>query len=258
MRLVVIPGFFCKKRFLIRSAVLFVLCIALAFLYPNVFDSQTTISLALVGKTVVVDAGHGGIDPGVVGVYGSSEKEINLAIAKDLENLLQQAGANVVMTRDTDAALENGKRNDLNGRIRLVEDNKAAIFISMHCNSFKQIPSTRGAQVFYSATNEEGRLLALAIQDRLNEFMINSKKRVALKHQNSFLLKNIKIPSVIVEVGFLSNAEEEALLNEPNYQWEMAWAIYEGLLDYLTLEEQPDITEGNPVNETDTNETDMN
>lgn len=221
--------------------------LALVFWRIGFFGSWATedaISWALAGKTIVVDSGHGGNDPGVVAKSGIKEKELNLAITKNLAELLRQSGANVIMTRENDTPLSANKQDDLAARVRLVAENEADLFISIHSNSFPQQPSQHGAQVFFNNSSEESRILAETIQAQLAQEPV-ATKRVALKHQTAYLLKNIQVPAVIVEVGFLSNPEESQKLENSEYQWQLAYKVFAGIVDYYTRNIIPD--EGNKV-----------
>lgn len=192
-------------------------------------------SWILGGKTVTIDAGHGGVDPGAVGITSLLEKEVNLEIAKRLQLLFTQAGSKVVMLREDDrdfgtsGKLLQRKREDLAYRIETAMESHADIYLSIHGNSF---PDQRqyGPQVFYHPDSEEGKGLAENIQASLNK--LSTKKRVAKANQSYFILKNTEMVAVTIEVGFLSNAEEEAKLKQPDYQQKLAMAIFEGVGNY--------------------------
>lgn len=190
------------------------------------------LSPLLFERHIVVDAGHGGRDPGVVGISGALEKDIDLRIALKLGELLRMGGASVTLTREQDLALDQGKAGDLAARVQIAAELTPAAFISVHGNSFPAQPSVHGAQVFYFSANQEGQALAKAVQEALNR-RLTENRRTALPHKTAYILKHISAPAVVVEVGFLSNAAEEALLLDEDHQWRMAWAIYDGLLDYL-------------------------
>ena len=215
-----------------------VLCLALLFalrgavIWGRVLPA---LSPSLFGVSLVIDAGHGGADPGMVG-GAVLEKDVNLAVARCLSSYCRSAGAGVTVTREGDAALNGSKRADLEARAALAETARADLFVSLHCNSFVADPSQHGAQVFYEAGNEEGRRLAEALQRSLREQLGNTE-RAALPHPDSYLLKNIDCPAVIVEMGFLSNAAEEEQLASPGYQWELGWALFRGVSDYLLAAE---------------------
>ncbi len=187
---------------------------------------------ALFGRSIVIDAGHGGWDPGMQGQGGSVEQEINLSVALKLAEYLRQAGALVTLTREDGEALAETKAADMASRVFIAKEAGADAFISLHCNSFVSSRSQHGAQVFFQTGNEEGQLLAKALQDSLTAELANTE-RLALKHPDSYLLKNISCPAAIAEMGFLSNSEEEALLMDSAYQWQVAWALFLGTEAYF-------------------------
>ena len=226
MRTLYIP---VPKWLLLGCTVILTLAM-LVFLRVNFLNQQalTTMSPSLFGKIVVIDPGHVGWDPGMKGSSGSAEAQVNLEIAQKLANSCREAGATVIMTRENDQALGDTKAIDMANRVELTANTD--IFISVHCNSY---PGQHGAQVFYQKGNEEGKLLAESIQQSIIDKLANTD-RVAMTHANSYLLKNIDGPAVICETGFLSDAQEEKLLLSDSYQWDMAWAIFSGLIDYLS------------------------
>ena len=187
-------------------------------------------------KVIVVDAGHGGADPGKVAAEGKKEKEINLKIAGYLRQYLEQGGAVVYMTRTDDEALADTKRADLRERRRLADGNDVDAFVSIHQNYYPS-ESVSGAQVFYPKASEKGKALAGSIQNRIREIADNANKRVIKENNSYYMLKNTEKASVIVECGFLSNPEENRLLNSEEYQKKLAWAIYIGTADYFSSED---------------------
>lgn len=190
------------------------------------------------GKTVVViDAGHGGVDPGKVGVSGVLEKDINLAIAKKLQSRLEQDGMRVVMTREEDAGLysegaTNKKREDMEARVRLISEAKPEFVVSIHQNSFPDA-SCKGAQVFYYKDSEESKKLAEILQKKFPEVLLDGNKRQAKANGDYYLLRKTTCPIVIAECGFLSSSEEEALLASSEYQEKIADVLYQGIKEYL-------------------------
>ena len=190
--------------------------------------------------TVVVDAGHGGEDGGATGVHGELEKDINLAIALELQRLLEQHQFQVVMVRDwdTDLADQNlptvaqRKRSDLQRRLRLVEESGGCVLLSIHQNFFTESQYS-GAQVFYSANDPRGEALAEAIRASIVETLQPENTRQNKVGEGVYLLEQCQVPAVLVECGFLSNPEEAAALADPDYQKRMAQAIYNGLVRYL-------------------------
>lgn len=174
---------------------------------------------------------HGGWDPGKVAADGTEEKGINLKIAAMLQGFLEQGGAIVTATRISDEAVDTGKRNDLKKRVEIARNDNADMFISIHQNSFPK-SNVKGAQVFYNKNSEESKRLAFLIQSRLKEVVDCNNERAAKANTNYFILKNLNIPGVIVECGFLSNSVEKEKLVSKEYQEKIAWAIYMGILDY--------------------------
>ena len=193
---------------------------------------EPALAPALFGVSVVIDPGHGGADPGMVG-GAAEEKDVNLAVGRKLAEYCRAAGAAVTLTREEDSPLAERKRDDLQARVDLAR--QADIFISLHCNSFVADPDQHGAQVFYAAGNDEGQRLAETLQLSLCD-RLGTTDRSALSHPDSYLLKNLEGPAVIVEMGFLSNGAEEAQLTAAAYQWDLAWALFCGLADYLAAE----------------------
>jgi len=196
-------------------------------------------SWVLGGMTVTIDAGHGGVDPGAVGANNTLEKDINLEVAKRVQLLFTQAGCNVVMIREDDrdfgtsSNLLQRKREALAYRTQTAMNSYADIYLSIHGNSFPD-PRQYGPQVFYHPESEEGKVLAESIQASLNK--LSTKKRVAKGNQSYYILKNTNMVAVTIEVGFLSNPEEEAKLNNPDYQQQLAMAIFEGVGNYVAAQ----------------------
>ncbi|AOZ93391.1 N-acetylmuramoyl-L-alanine amidase CwlD [Paenibacillus crassostreae] len=199
-------------------------------------------SLPLAGKVISLDAGHGGPDGGAVSRQGVIEKDINLAITLYLRDYLQQAGAIVEMTREGDYDLaahdtkgySKRKTEDLKQRVKKIEDVQTDLFVSIHMNS---IPSNRwrGAQVFYYPSHSDNANLATLMQDELKRNLENTD-RIAKTVNTVYLLQVLKIPSVLVEVGFLSNIEEASLLKDEQYQRKVAASVYNGILRYTSGE----------------------
>lgn len=227
---------------LLATAVLLML---MAFLFTYELPATKTWTywtMPLSGKTIAIDPGHGGPDGGAKSKSGIVEKEITLTIAKQLKDYLQEAGAVVVMTREEDKDLANPgtkgyskrKTEDLLERAELVTKKKADLMLSVHLNS---IPSQKwsGAQTFYYPANVESSTLAAHIQNELIRNLENTE-RVPKITETVYLLKAVKIPSALVEVGFLSNPEEAALMATGKYQKKVAASIYQGVLKYYSGE----------------------
>jgi len=194
--------------------------------------ATTTFPMPANRRVVVIDAGHGGFDPGVVGAQGQLEKDINLEIALKLQALLELGGAEVIMTREEDAATGRTKSQDMHNRRAIANDSGADIFISIHQNSYHGA-NVRGAQAFYYGDSEKGKLLAELIQEQFATFLDRDNRRPAAANQNYFVLKQVAIPSVLVETGYLTNPNESRLLTTDEYQAKVAWAIYMGILNYF-------------------------
>lgn len=194
-------------------------------------------------KVVVIDAGHGGVDPGKVGNQGAHEKTLNLQIAQKLRTYIEESGGVAILTRSEDIGLyteesksiREKKKEDLRNRRRLIQESNGDLFISIHLNSFPS-PQYYGAQSFYLEGDEESKILAEHIQKELLRVLNRENNRQAKGTDNYYILKENPVPSVLVEGGFLSNLEEEKLLNEKNYQNQLAWAIFTGIMDYFSYE----------------------
>lgn len=194
-------------------------------------DAQEAM-LPVENKTIVIDAGHGGFDPGKEGSSGENEKDINLKIAGYLQQYLEQSGASVIITRNDDSALGDSKKGDMAQRREIIAQSDADITVSIHQNSFPS-EKVHGAQVFYYKDSEEGKKLAENVQTALVDTLDSSNTRLAKANSDYYMLRTNSTPSIIVECGFLSNPAEEASLNSPDYQQKTAWAIYKGILDYF-------------------------
>ncbi len=191
-------------------------------------------------KVIVLDAGHGGEDGGAVGKSSILEKDINLSITKKLQNLLELHGFKVIMTREADSfigdnslpTLTERKKSDMQKRLQILNDCETGIFVSIHQNHFDNT-SLNGAQVFYSPNHESSELLASSIQTSIVTMLQNDNERISKKSENTiYLMRNAQIPAVIVECGFLSNAAEAQKLCDDQYQNQMAFAVFCGILEY--------------------------
>lgn len=188
-------------------------------------------------NVIVVDAGHGGSDPGMIGVDQLEEKGINLAISMKLKERLEELGYEVFLTREDDQGLydensENKKAQDMSRRIELMKEKEPVLVVSIHQNSF-QDPQVRGPQVFYYEGSEEGRRLAGFIQNSLNEELQIARPRTEKGNQTYYLLKHSPAILNIVECGFLTNPEEASRLQSEDYQKQVADAIADGIQSYL-------------------------
>ena len=203
-------------------------------------EAVPTVSLPVSGKTIVIDAGHGKPDEGAESSNGTTEAETNLKIALKLQNLLEQSGSSVVLTRsdenaiyDIDAkTLRQKKISDIHNRVKIGNESSADIFVSIHLNKIPQ-QQYDGWQTFYKDGNENGQKLAVSIQNNLNKAIQKENNRVAKTIDTIYIIKHVEIPIAIVECGFLSNPEEEKLLLQDEYQNKLAWGIYNGIIDYF-------------------------
>lgn len=188
--------------------------------------------------TVIIDAGHGGRDGGASTEGGVLEKDLNLAVALKLRDLVSQLDAYVIMTRETDVMLADEssahkKRDDLNARLNMARERENCIFVSIHMNKFP-VEKYSGLQVYYSGNNEESLALAEAIQRKAGEFLRKGNARTVKKADSSiYILHHIEVPAVLVECGFLSNPEEAALLCTEEYQNKLAAVIFAAVAEYL-------------------------
>lgn len=186
---------------------------------------------------IAVDAGHGGDDPGKVGINSALEKDVNLAIARKLKDYLTEKGIKVVMTRETqeglyEAGAANKKQQDMKKRCELIDASGAAFTVSIHQNSYTS-ESVHGPQVFYYTHSTEGEAIASCIQESLNTVLEVDRAREMKANDTYYLLKKTKSPTVIVECGFLSNSEEASKLITEEYQSKVAQAVGEGVLKAL-------------------------
>lgn len=188
-------------------------------------------------EVIAVDPGHGGGDPGMIGVDNLKEKGINLEIARKLERVLTEKGYRVVMTRKEDQGLYdpsalNKKAQDMQRRIALLEEVSPVLTVSIHQNSYSD-PSVRGPQVFYYESSQEGKKLAQAVQEEMNQKLLPKRPRQIKGNTSYYLLKRSKGTLVIVECGFLTNPEEAELLQKEEYQQKVAGAVADGIESYL-------------------------
>lgn len=188
----------------------------------------------------MANSAHGGFDGGAVADDGTPEKDINLSISLKLASMLRFHGYNVILTRDTDRGTEtdssqsiaNRKKSDMGERLKIINENPDAVFVSIHLNKFTS-SSAIGAQVFYSPNNHLSHELGLSLQNTVKALLQPENERTIKKGTKStYLLYKAQIPAVIVECGFLSNKKELALLKSEEYGSKMAFAILCGILNY--------------------------
>lgn len=186
---------------------------------------------------VVIDSGHGGNDPGKIGINGSLEKDINLQIAKKLKAYLDASDVEVVMTRESDQGLyqesdSHKKMADMRNRCNRINEVKPDLAVSIHQNSYHE-EAISGGQVFYYKTSEKGKRLAELLQKRFDFVLGKDNRRQAKPNGSYYLLLHVKVPIVIVECGFLSNWKEAAALATEEYQDRMAWTVHMGIMEFL-------------------------
>jgi len=177
---------------------------------------------------------------GAVSDNGTQESDINLKIVLKIQSLLEQSGATVILTRSdengiselTGAAIRQKHVQDLKNRVKIGNESSADIFVSIHLNKIPQ-PQYSGAQTFFKKDNADSEKLATSIQNSLNETIEKEKVRMPSKISGIYIVDNVTVPISIVECGFLSNPEEEALLQTDSYQNKLAWAIYTGIMNYF-------------------------
>lgn len=185
-------------------------------------------------RCIVIDAGHGGDDPGKIGINGALEKDLNLEIARKVESLLRLEGIETVLTRTGseglyDAGAENKKVQDMKRRIEKIEEASPMLTVSIHQNSYPE-EYVKGAQVFYYKDSKESENAAKLMQESLKQRLDPQNHREAKANASYFLLKKTSSPIIIVECGFLSNKEEAKKLSDPAYQEQVAWAVFMGIM----------------------------
>lgn len=195
-------------------------------------------------QVILIDAGHGGVDSGMVGVNDLKEKGINLVISMKLKAILEKKGFAVVMTREEDRGLyedntKNMKAQDLQNRIAMIQKYSPVLSVSIHQNSYSD-PQVKGPQVFYYEDSKKGKELALSIQEQMNDQLSVARPRAAKGNRTYYLLKRSSGVINIVECGFLTNPDEAALLQNEEYQEKVANAVADGIGTYLEKQEVPE------------------
>lgn len=227
-------------RYMLKFVWVLVLLISIGFISKN---TTAAFSIPIRSVVVVIDAGHGGRDPGASGRSGLTEEEVNLEIALKLRRLIEQGGGTAIMIREDDSGLyteggngqETRKSEDLRNRHTLINSCGADILISIHLNSFPQ-SQYYGAQTFYMKDDDKSRKLAESIQNELIKVLNRGNDRKAKSTDSVYILKNNSMPGALVECGFLSNREEEHLLDDEHYQEKVAWSIFVGIVKYMEQE----------------------
>ena len=207
----------------------------------NAANASKNLELKQNGEFIlIIDPGHGGFDPGAVASDGTTESKINLAVGLQMEEMARLLGVETDMTRredvstesDANAAVRQRKNSDLKNRVEQINGISGGVLVSLHQNSLPQVPAVHGAQVFYSEV-EDSRELAETVQSALNTVINDRNKEVKAAGGGVYLLKNAKIPAILVECGFLSNGDETALLNTQAHQNRLALTILASVLEHL-------------------------
>ncbi|QQY78891.1 N-acetylmuramoyl-L-alanine amidase CwlD [Keratinibaculum paraultunense] len=214
---------FKRLRFLL-------LLILLVFIVLQIFHRSSSLIGRIFGTSniIVIDPGHGGYDPGTIGINGSYEKDINLDISKKLYERLKSMDYKVLLTRNVDEYVDN------RDRARFANRKRARVFISIHCNSIEDNSNTNGAQVLYFPNRESNANETLA-QMILDQLLISTgaNNKGIVEREDLIVLNQTKMPAIIVECGFLSNGNEANLLTEDEYQNKIVDGIVEGLRCYI-------------------------
>lgn len=185
-------------------------------------------------KIITIDPGHGGSDSGAVGPNGYTEKEGAFVISQKVASILNQSGAKVVMTRDSDVDVYGpnaSARNELQARVDVGNNANSDIFVSIHCNAFVN-PAANGTQTFYYGSSYQGQRLAQNIQEKMIE--ANGLRDRGISTCNFYVVKHSYMPAVLIETAFITNYDEEALLSDDEWQTIMAKAIAEGINEYFS------------------------
>ncbi len=225
----------------LKRSILF-LCVGIAFgisLKMLCFEGTLDVFLNNKDFSVVCDAGHGYPDGGAVASDGTQEKDINLAITKKLCEVLETKGINVTLTRKDDNGIYDSSANtirekkisDMHKRVEIINNSSADLFLSIHMNSFTDT-SAKGIHIFYGGEGEKTKKLAEEIQQSIVNVTGAQAHSVKEVSKSLYLMKNSKIPSILVECGFLSNPQEAKLLQDEEYQAKIAWAIADAVCNY--------------------------
>lgn len=226
-----------KKNMVV--AVLLILIVMFSF--ATVIKTQSKTASSPINKTVVVDAGHGGMDGGCIGIDGVLEKDINLSVAKKVKDVFEKNGYKVIMTREEDndlsdkdkKTIKSQKNSDLKNRAKLVNNSDCTLFISIHMNQYTS-SEIFGSQVFYNKNDEESEKYAKSVMECLKEIDGKNKRVAKFIPNKNLVFSNIKVPGILVECGFLSNPEECKKLQDETYQKKIADAVYHGIVKCRT------------------------
>lgn len=225
----------------IRLTAAIVGCFVLLGVCARVTERVVPANLPAADKPIIVlDAGHGGLDSGAVGKSGVLEKDVNLSIVKSLREMLELSGFEVVLTRDEDISIydagvegiRNQKLSDMDNRLEIIQSYPDSIFLCIHQNNYTD-PKYFGGQMFYNNNNPDNRTLAQIMQNRFANLQEGNDREIKLSGDELYLLKSNKNPSLMIECGFLSNPEEEQKLSTWEYQQQVAFTIYSGVLEFI-------------------------
>lgn len=212
-----------------------IMILFICILGMNIIKASTS-SRNLIGKVILLDPGHGGVDPGAIykDIY---EADINLSIAKKLEKVLGEAGAIVYLTRDGNYDLslpgaQYRKRSDLSRRANIINSSNCDLYLSIHLNS-ESTGLWKGAQVFYDDINPRNEMIAKIFQEELKNSLKSNREYKEVK--DMYLHKRVERPGILVEVGFLSNASDRFLLTNKEYQDKIANTLLEAIYNYFSL-----------------------
>lgn len=235
-----------KKLWANRTGALIMLLCAYLLVFGFISNSGEPVAVVSVEAgsalpTVIIDAGHGGIDSGCISINGNEEKDINLSILLKLREMLRAAGVNTVVTRDCDKSIHdigitglgNQKKSDMENRLKIINTTENAIFVSVHQNQFTD-SRYYGAQMFYPEGSADSERLASILQRSITSMLQPENKReIKPVGDEIYLLHFAKCPAVMAECGFLSNQEEADKLESEEYQSQMAFSIFSGICEYL-------------------------
>ena len=237
------------KKLFVFSALFCLLLLAVSTVCSPFVKTKNEASFIATGlekeekPMVILDPGHGGVDSGAVSVSGTEEKNLNLAVAKKIGAFLESAGVEVIYTRENDEMLSSDRGNtrktkDLLGRVEIAEKHPNAVFVSIHMNTLS-IEKYSGIQVFYSDQNSANHPLAQEIQNTAVSLLQPENERKA-KNANGkiYILDRIEQPAVLIECGFLSNKNEDLLLQSEEYQSLLAFSVSRPILDFLLISEE--------------------
>lgn len=230
----------------VKFGILLSACVlSLSALFSTLFgarhqeETKNVFSNAAPPPTVILDAGHGGIDSGAVSVLGDEEKDLNLALTKKLGAFLEYAGIRVIYTRTEDVMPESKqsagsrKTRDLLGRLEIAKEEPEALFVSIHMNTLP-VEKYKGLQVFYTDRNDANRALAQVIQNTVASSIQPDNNRKAKDAEGKiFILDRLNQPGILIECGFLTNHEEAALLKDELYQTKLAYVLSRPILDFM-------------------------